>query len=344
MGLLEGILALVLPPSGRRSVSVPGMGPVAATVQAHVQGNKLTQPDDRLLFRVRPNPASPTRLGDYEVNRLGYRGRDVDLSRVTPEDAVVAIYGDSCAFGWDNPEWRRSWAGQLELQLAAAGRPTLVLNFGQPGFSSTQTRALLEDTFGWTRADHVVFYLGWNDVWATPMLTDREMMRARAGLEGVKRILRRTHLFQGLEDLLSLASPVREDWPWGRVRVPTAEAVENFQAMVERVTEEGARAWILLPPSVPPPRGRPFSGNPSPGLQALPDLAPYNCAVLRALTGRARFPSLRSLRGDPSQFHGDGYHPNQEGSVAIARELTAFLLDQGGTEEADEALLGCLPP
>jgi hypothetical protein len=125
------------------------------------------EPDDLLVFRLRPGIDSPNSQFEFEVrertNSLGLRDRE--LGPKPDGDLRILALGDSYGFG-HGVELEETYAKRLEDQLRGSlDRPVEVVNAGVPAWSLLQELRFLEHEGLGLQPDMVLlgFYVG-NDL------------------------------------------------------------------------------------------------------------------------------------------------------------------------------------
>ncbi|MDH4184376.1 MAG: SGNH/GDSL hydrolase family protein [Nitrospinota bacterium] len=306
------------------SASAPGApkpDQLADTIIFNLERNPLTTPDPELIFRVRPNPSGQPVAGYEGINSQGFRGGDLSQPAVAGELKIM-IVGDSNGFGWGLPQYENTWATRLRNILAERNVKARIYNISQPGYSSQQAQFLFHRWFGKIEPDFVIFYLGWNDIWSTPGLTDRKTMwMMSAGANPWARAVTATNVYKLLKRAVKPITEYRQrrfaqQAGYGSqeaaIRVPLAESVENIGGMIDQAERKKARSIIILPPY-------------SMATPELYTIEKFNKAIFGTFRQRAAFPMLAPLRGDNPQnwkyFIEDGFHANEDGALIIAREL-----------------------
>jgi len=145
---------------------------------------------------------------DATINRLGYRGQDVEPA-VAAESLRVLFVGDSFAFGMGVQD-DEAWPTRLGA-LLACDRPVVVYNAGVPGCGLPDEIAMTERAVAPLRPDAVVVeFTAGNDVTdlVGPSYWSRMVARQHAGWlrDHVLRALARS----GLWNLLRRARDMRE--------------------------------------------------------------------------------------------------------------------------------------
>ena len=304
--------------------------------RSNVVGNAMAYPDPEFIFRVRPNPGGAPVRGFAGINALGFRTAHLDGS-APPAGAEMPLrvlhLGDSCAWGWGIRRFEQTVSPQVESRLAAAGIPAEVINLGEPGFTTTQGRKLFDQWFPKLRPDVVVLQFGWNDRLYSRGFTDRQVMRylpildSRPAKALMSTALYRAFCWAAGSVLPQPADPANEGRRFDPVidnehmRVPLAESVENYRAMITQAKVAGAKVLVILPPYKP----------------GVPGLAPrirdFNHEIAAAFRDEAVFLPLADMRETSpdvdSYFDADGIHPNLKGvryiAAAIAEEIVAEL-------------------
>jgi lysophospholipase L1-like esterase len=323
---LEGILRLFgVHPQGAEAettledgVSVPvaqqDVERLPASVVNQWKRTWLNVPDAELIFRVRPNPSGEPIEGHLGINALGFRGDPFDLE--TKKKRIMML-GDSCAFGWQVKRLEDTIASSLERLRADYA----VFDLAQPGYSTTQGVILFDRWFDRIHPDVVVLYFGWNDIWPTKMLTDRQTIQLiRAKHSAVLGALVRSRVYASLQWIMRKLGIVEDPSagvevnpkerlpPNERPRVPIDEVLANFDHLASRT-----KTIVILPPYL------------SSSSHVLTFIDPFNEKVRAHLQGRVTFLGLGAMRpgaiGAERYFAGDGYHPSEAGARLIAEEI-----------------------
>ena len=292
----------------------------------------LFVPDPVRFWRLHPQAEH------LNVNEMGLRGW-WPASDKGPREYRIACVGDSCTFG-TGVRYEDTY-GQRLCQLVQANAPDLSVHcalLALPGYSTHQSRLLLESHLADLDPDLVVFYCGtWNDylpalrrsdaMWSSKLA--REAARPR-----VARVLRRLvepgfrddeikHLEQSFRDGESPHGP----------RVPLAEYRDNLQRMAAVASKLGSKVAVVLPPL------------PAATIAKFPACLDYRAAsrAFAADNGIAMFNAACRLRefeaelpaswrdgesGFPVTFV-DWAHPSIVGHSIIARGLFAELARVG---------------
>ncbi|MDH5638578.1 MAG: SGNH/GDSL hydrolase family protein [Nitrospinota bacterium] len=294
---------------------------VADTVISTLKQRDLMRIDQEMIFRVRPNPSGRPVSGYHGVNSLGFRGGDFE--EADPDEVKIMIVRDSNGFGWGLHEYEETWPARLDGILAAKGVKSHTYNISQPGFSTHQARMLFGEWFDNIRPDFVIFFLGWNDIWSTPELTDEETIRMlRINNNPLIKAVASTYTYAAVK--LTLRKTLRNkklqfarQAGYGvagmKTRVPLGKSIENMEAMALRAIEGDAKPVIVL---------LPYAMMMNPGLKAIDK---FNSAIFDRFKNSVVFVKLDPMRGaNPRNwkyFFDDGFHANASGAKKLAGEL-----------------------
>jgi lysophospholipase L1-like esterase len=287
------------------------------SIHHNIVANDLLIPDEELFFRVQPNPRDAVVHGYTGINAQGYRGEAyIDNAEVEAATRIM-IMGDSCAFGWAIHDYDSTFQAVTEHRLREREQPYRVYNFGQPAYSTTQGQVLFERWFPVINPDYIVLYFGWNDIWPTPMLTDRQYLDLLRSLQNpLVRQLRKSNAYQALEALFHSridTSATRGGIESRRNRVPVDEAIENYGRIVSAARANNVDVIVILPP---------FSNE---GESDLYGIIGYNDRIRAALGDQVTVLSLDDMAHSSAQastfYVEDGFHPNEKGAEYIATKL-----------------------
>lgn len=131
----------------------------------------LPSEDPQLGVELKPN----SRRGHIRINSNGFRGREYD--REVPAGVKrIAIIGDSETFGAFLKD-HETLSESLELQLnrMSGSKSYEVLNFGVPGYNTSQEFALLKKKVIHYHPSLVILYYVFND----PIMGDRTLFLSR---------------------------------------------------------------------------------------------------------------------------------------------------------------------
>lgn len=204
--------------------------------------NAVTDPE--LFWRIVPGQMPKSAL----VNRHGLRGPWPERAK-GPRDLRIACIGDSCTYGL-GVAYDSAYGVQLERQLQNALPDRCVDAFlvGFPGYSTHQSRVLVERHLGELAPDVTIFYLGaWNDY--LPAVPHDDLERARRASRSL-----RLHM---LVDRLSEPDAeeftfLREEFRAGRAprgrRVALPQFRANVLAMLAAARALGSAPILVVPP------------------------------------------------------------------------------------------------
>ncbi|MHC5043469.1 MAG: SGNH/GDSL hydrolase family protein [Planctomycetota bacterium] len=198
---------------------------------------RIYAPDRELLWTLRRDAVIDVPAAGFDqlkTNSLGFRGPEFPEQKASGEFLVLCL-GDSVTFGLglaDVDTWPAWLAKALRAAPELAGRPVRVINGAVPGWSSVQGMRLLARMKD-LQPDVVVFWFGINDAKEARGVPDSEFVAPSAAAVGAIRLLRRSRVFQLLQQALvgtrSAASGARRVSP------------EEFRAAVQRL-RDGARS------------------------------------------------------------------------------------------------------
>lgn len=265
------------------------------------------------------------------INTLGLRGALPELPRPAGRQRVLVL-GDSSFFGHGIAD-DEALAPRLEAALRAAGVDADAVNGGVPGYSTEQTRLLLDEV-GWS-VEPTLLLIGnlWSDN-NVDAFKDRDLLAsARAG----RSPLYRSALFRtvavgvdrarGGEGAHVVTWTRDSTWPRSQDRrVPIADYAANLDAMARAAHDRGVGVVFLAPVN----RGL-LDGEFDVG-GALWDVyfaaqaavaAHHGVPVVSARAGMA------AGGGDSRDLFVDVMHPSAAGAARIADEAARTLLAAG---------------
>lgn len=237
---------------------------------------RIYTPDRELLWTLRRDAVIDVPAAGFPMvrtNSHGFRGAEF-RARKTHDEFVVLCLGDSVTFGLglSDPE---TWPARLAVALRAApefaGRPVQVINGAVPGWSSVQGMRLLASMTA-LEPDVVVFWFGVNDAKEARGAPDSELAPPSAAAVGAIRVLRRSRVFQLLQQVL-VGTPRAA--PGARRVSPT-----EFRGAVQRLLA-GARL-----------------GGPTPLFVRYPERMGQTLSELGAVVARAEEADVRLVVGD----------------------------------------------
>lgn len=217
--------------------------------------------DPGLLWRMSPGQRRDGGV-DVRINQWGLRGPEPDPERSDVAD--VLVLGDSSIFGWGVEE-HETFASVAAETLRDAGWRVRLINGGTPGYSSTQSRLLLEELTDRLSPEVVVVASLWSDQ-ITSSHSDAELFRllgspAASAAVAQRSVLARSALFRVIEARLLAMRPLPSshevlidsilegDRTTKRVRVDAATHDANLTAMVEQTEAAGGVVVPLVLPA-----------------------------------------------------------------------------------------------
>lgn len=286
---------------------------LAETVRSNAEQNQLLSADPELLFRGRPNPTGAVIQCHEGINSRGFRGPEWTGKA---GGLRILVLGDSCAYGFQICESKRTIAAVLDRVLRRNRVPAEIYNLSVPGYSTTQARIVFEKWKDIIKPQAVIFYLGWNDLWPSPFFTDLESIGLLRELSGERLdMLRTLSIYRHLESLFILFRGKDKALPGhkGTTRVSMAEGKENWRKLLEGASAVGAKSYVIPPPY--------FSGAP----RSLEFMGPYQKFLEENLAKQADIILLQDKMDSAGYFQRDGFHPNAEGAALIAQELAKII-------------------
>jgi lysophospholipase L1-like esterase len=170
------------------------------------------------------------------------------------------VVGDSCVFGWEAPEGENFPERLLQmLEQEYPNRPFHLFQGGVMGYSTYQTRRILEIYGPEYRPDLVVVYANTNDAWPCVEYPDKEVVNKSMRKYSLQQALEYSEFYCLLRDILRKTgvvfdpeniemSEVRQqaNYHQGPFRVSREDNYENISAMCEFTREELQADIILL--------------------------------------------------------------------------------------------------
>ena len=293
---------------------------LAESIKYNTFNNKLTISSTKYIYRVMPNPNNKIIHGYTGINNLGFRGEN-DLRVSDQATKKIVAFGDSCTFGWGIYNEHQTWPYLLQDKLNAYGKKFKVINLGQPGYSSTQGRALFNDWIDNIKPNYVILNFGWNDLWHSDYLTDSQLLKLLQHQNNpIFKFISTTSLYQFLKLYSTkIMTPDQKQFrsqnPEKR-RVPLEETISNFEFMIQKSRKIGAKVIILLS----------LYGK---KINELENIDSLNLLIVDRFKNLAIIPNLESLRHtSPSAenfYSKDYFHFNSVGSTYIAEEFSKII-------------------
>lgn len=280
------------------------------------------QPNGRFRHEYGSNPRGyfgPNNEIEYQLNALGFRGRDV-ARRKPPGVRRIVLLGDSFAFG-EGVKLGDTFATRLEGSLGSAEAPVEVVNFSLGGWGTAEEIDYLERVGIHFDPDLVLVvfvlndagYAGGLDLWQdfTARVQNQRLKRSYLASWLYSRWARATLGREYVEQLVSDSAAERAKWDAALARLADGRRAANGV---------GARFAVAL----------------FPFLYALDDDYPF--AALHARVAdfcaahRIAFVDLLdAFRGrDYAELwvHPSDQHPNERAHEIAAAALTAFISER----------------
>lgn len=283
----------------------------------------LMQPDPTRIFRFPEGEVRLTRL----PARIDADGQRIPV-RPGPADApLILTLGDSSVWGHGVPDGQ-TLHDQLQRELGLAGVPARVQTLATPGYTTVQTRVVLDEV-GWARDPALLVVANlWSDA-HLDRYRDRDVLAARSPLD-------RSALFGLLRWAVDSArgrpTAARRAWPTaadaGVRRVRLDDYRDQLHGILEDARARGVGAVVLGLPHI----SWVVAGAPTAGA-AVPYLE-----VLRATAEAHRVPFVDGTaafvaEADRSHLFSDGLHPAGRGHLVLARALGDRLRAEGWPAE-----------
>lgn len=291
---------------------------LAESVNYNLYENPILQFDSQLLYSLRHNQNSLP-LAKYEgINPDGHRGTTYD-SKANYSKKVILALGDSCTFGWWIYKFEHTWTYGLEKLLNYDFPNSYrVINYGQPGHSTEQGKIVFKNIFEKIKPRIVILYYGWNDLWTTPSLTDRQLIGLTKIYESkIMKFIAETYTYKTLSVLLrsftrKYLTPSRNlGANQAKRRVPIGQTLSNFRWMVNEALRHNTKVILILPP---------YSQNKHKELAQMKTLHDMLVESFNKITIIPELERLSNMDNN-SFFFGDGYHLNIAGANYLAYEL-----------------------
>lgn len=294
---------------------------IAVSIKYTLLQKRLMDFDPDMIFRVRPNSEGGLVDGYSSVNSLGFRGPE--FNHDSDKAMRIMVVGDSNGFGWGLTDYEDTWTARLGAVLREKGVENKIFNISQPGYSTLQAKILFDKWLGKIKPDFVLFYLGWNDIWSTPGLTDEETIAMlQVNHNPITRVVSATNTYSLVKKALQPIQEARrlefiKTAGYGitgmKTRVPIEHSIKNLESMISEAAGIGAKPVVVL---------LPYALMMNPELKAADD---FNSAIFKKFHKAVHFVKLEPMRcgapGNWKYFLDDGFHANPEGAGLIAKEM-----------------------
>ncbi len=277
----------------------------------------LTASDDPLLaYEMKPGFAAETDGKWLRINRHGLRADSDDVFAGRPK---IAVLGDSVTMGAGHSQ-DRTIEALLEARLRAAGSDTVVLNFGVPGYATSELLEFLKRKNEFFRVNHVVYLLNPNDFARRDSVTE-------GGDNGLYRMyVRPTWLTPWFlrKAVYRFRKADLVDWYEWMFGANEARAKEDIRAMAASCAAQGAGFSVVLLPS-----GAAYGEG-----YALAELYGRIVRFLDA-EGIPNLAPIAAFSSDPKRFFDDSDHLWEAGNELMAELMHAFLAETGALAGAE---------
>jgi len=286
----------------KNSILLPSKEALPFSIKFNLLHNQLTAPHPKYLYKVRENLTKAEMLGYEGINKNGFRS---ELFNDLAKDSLrIAIFGDSCAFGWGLKKLNQTWPFLLKKKIENyQNKPVQIYNFSQPGHSSEQTKIIFNEYINELRPHVVIIYSGWNDVWKSNTVTDRELLSSNVLPNNIlTRFIVETNTFRYAQHLKS-----KYDNKINRKhRVLFSETIENYQYFMKKV--EALNSKVLIIPAFHSTNKGDYFVEMEKRMAKIKEklIAPNDNIV---------------LNNQNNFFQEDGYHPNEKGAQHISQSL-----------------------
>lgn len=306
MGLLVSAVALMALEGGARLVLPPDHEQPASD-------NGHMQPDALLGWSPRPGQGrlfgSPRAT---HINALGTRNPELQ-PRQAGEKRLLTL-GDSTVFGAlvnDENVFSAVAAQRLSQQT---GLSFSAFNGGIPGYSSEQSRRLLEHRLADVGFDYLIIATLWSDSQFGD-IPDAMMFPERVTF--LQRALNGSGLFRLLSGVLNGWRPIPVEWRLqdtaGGRRVPLSAYTSNLHQLADLARARGAEPIYLMLPSDRDLSGQPLE-EPRPAYrQAMASVAAAENALL--------VDGAQPFVGGPRSLMADDVHPSASGHRLLGETL-----------------------
>jgi hypothetical protein len=267
-------------------------------------------PDPRLAYELAPGYAIETDGKRLHVNRHGLRA---DADEIPSGRRKVAILGDSVTMGAGHSQ-ERTIDQLLASRLRAAGSDAVVLNYGVPGYATSELLEFLRVKDAIYRADHVVYLLNPNDFARRDSVYEgadnglyRMFVRPRWMLPWFVR--------KAVYRVMKGGGKVSVGWYRWLFEANEGRAQDDIRGMARYCAERGARFSVVLLPA-----GVAYAD----GAYALADVYDRLLGFLRA----ERIPALAPIEAfasDPARFFDETDHLWDVGNERMAEIIESLL-------------------
>lgn len=302
------------------------------------------QPDRRLIF----GPATLKKHGlleggkgeAYRLNSFGWRGPEIPPKKKADTRRIMFL-GDSSVWGILVTEEQSFPFLSGRLVQNAHKSPVLVMNAAQPGYSSTQSRIVFEDTVDTVKPDVLVIANLWSDMIVRPWTDEELLLEFSMGEErleeGGRRYLRKSAIFEWLELKIKSLKGIPRDIDYvsrvlfgpdvdpadpGVPRVSIEQHRKNLQVICSMCKQRGIEVVLLLLPFDPAVFKWPEKKLQEYRENYFETASKFNVPLVDAV---GVFPSEPEKLSD---LFSDGIHPNVKGHELIANVLAAVLLER----------------
>lgn len=322
LGILVGVFLLA-------EVAARGLGAHAVAWNADDRPGVLMAGHPTRLWAMAPgarvNGDALATIGDH-----GLRGPPPTVPRPAGRSRVLVL-GDSSFFGHGLGD-ADTLPAQLEVALRGAGLDADVINGAIPGYSTEQSRRLLEE-LGWA-LEPTLLLVGnlWSDNNADAF-RDVDLLQSRAlaaqplGRSAfVRLVVGWADRLRGGEGARVVTWTRTSAWPEGRQRrVPVQDYARNLDHIVREARSRGVGVGFVAPVNLDIALGRTPKGAPW-------DVYFAAQAAVAAWHGVPVVSARAALAADPlgaEALFVDAMHPSARGCADIARETVRVLVGAG---------------
>ncbi|MCB1152354.1 hypothetical protein KDL45_01805 [bacterium] len=285
--------------------------------------------DPVLLWRVEAGRHRPHQT-DYLVTDEGVRYGEADgpPDPTTPERIV--FLGDSSVYGWD-VDYGQCFAAVIGGQWSGGAAKRGIFNAGCPGYSSTQSRILLQINLDRWRPTRVVIAAMWSDMMRTGW-TDVEMFARHSSWGyrvggGLRQTLGHSALFRLMAALRGAPKiPPGRKLFWqtigdetfdGPPRVDPETHADNLRAMTAMAKGIGAKVTLLILPNTWDMQGKGPSDEAEVYFRNFHRVGEQTGAIVVDMSKEYAGAS----RAEMPRYFVDEIHPSPEGHRVIAERI-----------------------